>query len=326
MGQSRKKIGLFTGGFSTEREVALQSAKYIRKHLDSKRYELFIIDVQRENWSCGNDGFFDLNRAKLILSGKAISLDAAYVMIHGSPAENGLLQGYFDLVGIPYTCCSVFSSALTFDKQATKRFLQGRIPMASSKCVQAREDVGEQDFDALGYPLFVKPNKQGSSFGITKVKSSANLMDAIEKARQFDDEVMVEKFISGREFSCGMLNTPDGLRILPLTEIIPDNEFFDYAAKYKRESQEITPAALSAKQTEKVQSYARRIYQHLGCKGLVRADFILEKGEFHFLELNTIPGMSSTSIVPQQAEAAGISPSDLVHWPLEGCLKRGVDR
>ena len=322
---AKSNIGLFTGGYSAEREVALQSAKYIRQHLDTERYELFPIDVQKGSWRCGKDGFFDLNRAELVLSGKSIQLDAAYVMIHGSPAEDGLLQGYFDMVGIPYTCCSVFSSSLTFDKQATKRFLRGEIPMAPSKCVKAHESVGAKDFDRLGYPLFVKPNKQGSSFGITKVKSPVDLIDAIETARQFDDEVMVEKFISGREFSCGMLNTPNGLRILPLTEIIPDNEFFDYAAKYKRESQEITPADLSSGQTEKVQSYARRLYHLLGCKGLVRADFILEEGDFYFLELNTIPGMSETSIVPQQAEAAGISPSDLVHWPLEDCLKRGVD-
>lgn len=323
MGQSRKKIGLFTGGFSAEREVALQSAKYIQKHLDPNLYEGFTIDVQRGKWRCGEHGFFDLNLGKLCLPDRQIELDAAYVMIHGAPAEDGLLQGYFDMIRLPYTCCSVFSSALTFDKQATKQFLKGIVPMAPSRCLRAGESLQPHELSEWAFPLFVKPNKQGSSFGISKVKSPKELEAAIEKAREFDDEVMIEKFISGREFSCGMVNSPEGLRVLPLTEIKSFNEFFDYAAKYQKQSEEITPADLSSDQAEKVVAYARRLYSSLRCSGLVRADFILEDGIFYFLELNTIPGMSSTSIVPQQAAAADISPRELVQWPLDECLDKG---
>ena len=320
------KVGIFTGGYSAERSVALQSAAFIERHLDEERFEWYAIDVQRNRWTCGEDGYFDLNAGALVWPDRQVKLDVAYVMIHGAPAEDGLLQGYFDMIELPYTCSSVFSSALTFDKQATKQFLKGVVPMAPSRCLRAGESLQANELSDWSFPLFVKPNKQGSSFGISKVKSAAELQNAIAKAREFDDEVMIEKFISGREFSCGMIYTPHGLRVLPLTEIKSFNEFFDYAAKYQRQSEEITPADLSPTQAEEIVLHARRIYANLRCSGLVRADFILEDGIFYFLELNTIPGMSSTSIVPQQAEAAGISPSNLVHWPLEGCLKRGVDR
>ncbi len=320
MAETKIKVGLFTGGYSAERSVALQSAAYIERNLNSDCVEGYIIDVKRDRWSCGKDGYFDLNQGALVWPDRIVKLDAAYVMIHGAPAEDGLLQGYFDMIQLPYTCCSVFSSALTFDKQATKQFLQGLVPMAASRCLRANESLTAAEQADLTFPVFVKPNKQGSSFGISKVKSLAELTAAIEKARAFDDEVLIEQFISGREFSCGMVNSPDGLRVLPLTEIIPHNEFFDFAAKYERESEEVTPADLSPELTEKVKNYSRKIYNALQCKGLVRADFILQSGDFYFLELNTIPGMSETSIVPQQAEAAGIPPADIVWWPLENCL------
>lgn len=320
MSQSRKKIGLFTGGYSAERGVALQSAAYIQEHLDQRLYEIFCIDVQRGKWLCEGGGYFDLNTGRLRRPEREVELDAAYVMIHGAPAEDGLLQGYFDMIQLPYTCCSVFSSALTFDKQATKKYLQGDVPMASSICLRGEESLSGDQKATLSYPLFVKPNKQGSSFGITKVKGARDLETSIAKARQYDDEVMIETFISGREFSCGMVVSPEGLRVLPLTEIKPFNEFFDFAAKYEKQSEEITPADLPKSQVDTVAAYARKIYDRLQCKGLVRADFIMQGDDFYFLELNTIPGMSPTSIVPQQAAAAGINPADLVRWPLEGCL------
>jgi D-alanine-D-alanine ligase len=318
--RKKQQIGLFTGGYSAEREVALKSAAYVQKYLNSKVYDLHTIDVQRERWTCGTEGYFDLNLGALILGERQIALDAAYVMIHGQPAEDGLIQGYFDMVGLPYTCCSVFTSALTFDKQATKHFLRGLVPMAPSCCLRAEDSLDYASIADWGFPLFVKPNKQGSSFGITKVKRLEELEPAIEKARTYDDEVMVEKCITGREFSCGVVATESGIRALPLTEIKPFNEFFDFAAKYEKQSEEITPAQLPRESSEKAQDLARRIYHSLHCDGLVRVDFILQEDEFYFLELNTIPGMSAESIVPQQAAADHIAPEQFVEWPLKACL------
>lgn len=320
--KKKLQIGLFTGGYSAEREVALKSAAYVQQHLDSGEYDLYTIDVQRRRWTCGEDGYFDLNLGALVLGDQQITLDAAYVMIHGQPAEDGLIQGYFDMLGLPYTCCSVFTSALTFDKQATKHFLRDFVPMAPSCCLRAGDRLDYESIVDWGFPLFVKPNKQGSSFGITKVKQLEELESAIEKARSYDDEVMIEKCISGREFSCGVVQTETGVRALPLTEIKPFNEFFDFAAKYEKQSEEITPAQLSPQVAEKARDLARRIYHSLDCDGLVRVDFILQGEEFYFLELNTIPGMSAESIVPQQAAADDIAPGQFVEWPLKACLTK----
>ena len=300
------KVGLFTGGFSEEREVALRSARLIEKYLDRDKYDLYKIDVQKDAWLYEEQYAFDLNKACIVKEGKEIGIDVACVIIHGSPAEDGYIQGYFEMKDIPYTCSSPFSSSLTFDKQATKTYLRSfQIPMADSELVRKGESLDIDKVKSLGLPLFVKPNKHGSSFGVSKVNALDQLEDAVEKAFNFDKEVVIEAFIKGREFSCGVTRLGGKEQALPITEIKPFHEFFDYAGKYEKQSEEITPADLSEELTRQCQARSLQVYQLLQCKGMARFDYILDKGIFYFLEANTIPGLSETSIVPQQVEAAG---------------------
>ena len=300
------KIGLFTGGFSEEREVALRSAQLIEKYLDPEKYELYKIDVKKEAWLYEGKYPFNLTKGVLEYGDKEIAFDSACVIIHGSPAEDGWIQGYFDMKGIPYTCSSSFSSALTFDKQATKNYLRTfQIPMADSLLIRKGEALEEANVKSLGLPLFVKPNKQGSSFGVSKVNTLEDLQDAVDNAFRFDREVIVESYLKGREFSCGVTHIDGGVKALPVTEIKPFHEFFDYAGKYEKQSEEITPAGISDALSDQVRSRSLQIYQLLQCKGMARFDYIMENGIFYFLEANTIPGLSETSIVPQQVEAAG---------------------
>lgn len=317
----RLNIGLFTGGFSEEREVALKSARLLEKYLDPDKYQLYKIDVQREAWLYEQRYPFDLTDAVLKLPEEEVELDAAFVIIHGSPAEDGWIQGYFEMKNIPYTCSSPFASALTFDKQATKNYLKCfDVPMAHSVLLHRGETPTETELQKLGMPLFVKPNKQGSSFGVSKVKSVEALDEAIEKAFQYDNEVLVESFISGREFSNGVTYLDGKPFALPITEIKPFHEFFDYAGKYELQSEEITPADIPADLVDQCRARSSQIYELLQCKGMVRFDYILEDGQFKFLEANTIPGLSETSIIPQQVEAAGYSLSQFLEEQLAACL------
>lgn len=308
-----KQLGLFTGGFSEERVVALKSAAWLRSHIAAHNFALHVIDVQKNGWTDEQGNAFDLNTGALIIDGQAVKIDAAIVIIHGSPAEDGLIQGYFDMMDIPYSCCSAFVSALTFDKQATKNHLRPyQIPMANSFLIRKGDSLNKDDIYTLGLPLFVKPNKHGSSFGITKVKQWDAFAKALDFAFEFDEEVVVESFIDGREFSCGVIEMDGKVIALPLTEIKSHNEFFDYAAKYEQQSDEITPAELAEKLSTQCRTLSERIYRILNCKGMVRFDYILEEDNFYFLEANTIPGLSPTSILPQQLEAEGIAAADFV--------------
>lgn len=316
------KIGLFTGGFSAEREVALRSAQLIEKYLDAGKYKLYKIDVEEEAWLFEGKYPFDLTNAVLSLPDEEIRFDVACVIIHGSPAENGWIQGYFDMKGIPYTCSSPFSSALTFDKQATKNYLRSfQVPMANSLLVKKSEVVDQVKVEALELPLFIKPNKQGSSFGVSKVNALEDLDEAIEKAFEYDAEVIIESFIKGREFSCGVICLDGKPQALPITEIKPFHEFFDYAGKYEKQSEEITPAQIPDELTKQCQSRSLQIFELLQCKGMARFDYILDRGIFYFLEANTIPGLSETSIVPQQVEAAGYGLDKFVEDLILNCLK-----
>jgi D-alanine-D-alanine ligase len=314
-------IGLFTGGFSEERVVALKSAQLVEKYLDTDKYNLYTIDVQRNGWMHEEENPFNLTEGILEIGGKSIKFDAAYVIIHGSPAEDGWIQGYFEMKNIPYTCSPPFASALTFDKQATKHYLKSfQVPMADSILLHNAEQAKESSVERLGLPLFVKPNKQGSSFGVSKVKSTDELEEAVTKAFQFDDEVLIESFIEGREFSCGVTYLDGQPIALPITEIKPFHEFFDYAGKYELQSEEITPAEISEELAEQCRSRSRQIYDLLQCKGMVRFDYILEDGLFKFLEANTIPGLSETSIIPQQVVAAGYTLEQFIEEQLLACL------
>jgi D-alanine-D-alanine ligase len=315
MSHNLLNIAIITGGNVAERPVSLKSAVTVAQHLDDAKYRKFILELNGTRFCDQSTGLpVDLNDFSLPgANGERVRFDLAYLILHGHPAEDGRLQGYLELMGIPYTGCDPLVSALTFDKQACKRFLHAQdIPMAPSHIVHQGQSYDNTALLKMGLPLFVKPNKNGSSFGVSKVNHADGLDAAIEKAFRFDDEVLVEGFLDGREFSNGVFRRNGEIVVLPVTEIISYNEFFDYQAKYEQQSKEVTPAELSPALAQKCQEQTRRIYAALGCRGICRFDYILVEDTFYFLEANTIPGMSAASIVPQQAAAFGISLSALL--------------
>ncbi|MDO8365342.1 MAG: D-alanine--D-alanine ligase [Saprospiraceae bacterium] len=304
-----KNIAILTGGDSEERVISLKSGQVVLDHLPKDRYRCFLIDIQKADWrDLGSGTPIDKNDFSLTINDEKIRFDCAFAALHGSPLEDGKLQGYLEMLGIPYTCCNGFVSALTMNKHNTKMQIAqygNRIPMARSVLLHRGENIDNEQFVPLGLPLFVKPNTHGSSFGVTKVKAMEALIPAIEEAFRFDKEVVVESFLPGREFSNGTLRVGGEVVVLPVTEIIPDDEFFTYAAKYEGRSKEVTPAEISDTLTLQCQVNSRFLYNALQCRGVVRFDYILVGDTFHFLEVNTIPGISPASIVPQQAVAYG---------------------
>lgn len=303
-----KNIAILTGGDSAERVISLKSGAVVRDHLPKDRYRTFLIDIQKADWKDLDTGIaVDKNDFTLTLAnGEKIRFDAAFAALHGSPLEDGKLQGYLELMGVPYTCCDGYVSALTMSKHNTKLQLAPYgIPMAPSELLRKGEPIDEAKLLQLGLPLFVKPNDNGSSFGVTKVKTTEALLPAIDEAFQYSNEVMVEAFMPGREFSNGVLRVNGKVVVLPVTEIIPETEFFDFAAKYEGKSKEVTPADLSVELTRQCQERTGKIYDLLKCKGAIRIDYILVGDTFHLLEPNTIPGISPASIIPQQAQAHG---------------------
>jgi D-alanine-D-alanine ligase len=318
-----KTIAIAAGGNSSEFEISVKSANEVCKALSSK-YMVYIIMIRGSEWywedQKGSYYNIDKNDFTLVTDDLKIRFDAVFIAIHGTPGENGLLQGYYDMLKIPYSSCDAFCSALTFNKQACKLFLKEyKIPMADS--ILIRKDVSP-DIAAiakkLGMPCFVKPNDSGSSFGVSKVKKKEELPDAIQKALKESDEVLIEAFMKGREVACGVVKTGKKTLVLPVTEIISRNEFFDYEAKYSSgKSEEVTPALMPVNITEEIQRLSSVIYDLLGCKGIVRVDFIVVGDKPFFLEINTVPGMTEESLVPQQAKAAEIRLDDLYGMVLE---------
>ena len=263
----------------------------------------------------GNKTAVDRNDFSFLLNGEKITFDFAYIFILGTPGENGLLQGYFDLLHIPYSTCDVLASALTFNKFALNHYLQGfGIRISDSLLVRKGSDISDQDvIEKIGLPCFIKPNEGGSSFGVTKVKTAEQIRPAIEKAMHESDEVMVEAFMAGTEITCGCYKTRTKEVVFPITEVVSKNEFFDYAAKYDGESQEITPARLDDDTTRRVKTLTSAIYDILGCEGIIRVDYIItEGGKINLLEANTTPGMTATSFIPQQVRAAGLDMKDVL--------------
>ncbi len=307
-----KNIAILTGGDSAERVISLRSGQVVYDHLPARHYRRFLIDVQGANWREVSSGvLIDKNDFSLSLGGEVIRFDAVFGAIHGSPLEDGKMQGYFDMLGIPYTCCNGFVSALTMNKHLTKQVAAATgVPLAASALVRRGEAVDVEALAGrLGLPLFVKPNTHGSSFGVTKVKALADLAPALEAVWPYDNEALVEAFLPGREFSNGVFCMGEQVVALPVTEIIPEAEFFDFSAKYEGKSQELTPAPLPEPLAEQCQEWSRRLYRALNCRGVVRCDYILVGEAFFLLEVNTIPGLSPASIVPQQVRAYG--------WTLE---------
>ncbi len=318
-----KNIAILTGGDSEERVISLKSGQVVFDHLPTDHYRCFQIDINGSQWKHLSSGTpIDKNNFSLTLNGETILFDCAFAALHGSPLENGKLQGYFDILGIPYTCCDGYVSALTMSKHFTKMQLAPLgIPMANGLLLRKNQPIHLLELEKMGLPLFVKPNTHGSSFGVSKVKSIEQLLPAIENAFQFDEEVLIEAFMPGREFSNGVLRVEGEVVVLPVTEIIPEDEFFTYEAKYEGRSKEITPAHISHDQLLQVQTRTKQIYEALGCKGVVRIDYILVDDTFYLLEVNTIPGISPASIVPQQAKEHGWSLDHFFSLLIEETLK-----
>lgn len=318
-----KTIAIAAGGDSSEYAISVKSATEVYNVL-SKRYKSYIIMVRGSDWywedAKGRIHGIDKNDFSLNIDGTKIRFDGVFIAIHGTPGENGLLQGYFDMLKIPYSSCGAFSSALTFNKQACKLFLKEyKITMAEAILIRKGEPFDPSALIAqTGLPCFVKPNDSGSSFGVTKVKKKDELLPAMEVAFRESNEVLIESFLNGREVACGVLKTGNKTLVLPVTEIISKNEFFDYEAKYTPgKSDEITPANLPCSVGDEIQRLSLRIYELLGCKGIVRVDFIIVNDRPYFLEINTVPGLTKESIVPKQAAAYGISLEELFSMVVE---------
>jgi D-alanine-D-alanine ligase len=322
-----KTIAILAGGDSSEFEISVKSASEVNKALFS-RYIVYVITIRGTNWYWedkeGRYYNIDKNDFTLITDEHKIRFDGAFIAIHGTPGENGLLQGYFDIMGIPYSSCGAFCSALTFNKQATKLFLKEyNIDMADAILIRKGQKPDTKNIiQQIGLPCFVKPNDSGSSFGVTKVKKSGELTPAIETAFKESKEVLIEAFMNGREVACGVVKIRSKAIILPVTEIISKNEFFDYEAKYTPgRSDEVTPANMPASITDEIQRLSSLVYDLLGCKGIVRVDFIMVNQKPFFLEINTVPGMTKESLVPKQAAVAGITLEDLYSMVVEEMFK-----
>ncbi|MCF8372945.1 MAG: D-alanine--D-alanine ligase [Bacteroidales bacterium] len=323
----KKTIAIIAGGDSSEYVISIQSADQIKKWLDPEKYKAYTVIIKGKDWEvCGDDLCYltiNKNDFSFVQHGQKVTFDCALIAIHGTPGEDGKLQAYFDMMKLPYTSSNVLSSALTFNKDATKNHLWGTsVSLAKSVLVQKGDIISMHEIiEKLGLPVFVKPNEGGSSFGITKVKHKEELLLAIEKAYLESSQVIIEEFIKGDEITCGMMKTLDKDYILPLTEIVSKNDFFDYDAKYTASLvDEITPARISDELTEKCKAISSEVYDKLMCKGLVRIDYILRDSKFYFLEINTVPGMSENSIVPKMARTAGFEMSDLWDVVIEDCI------
>ena len=298
------KIALIWGGYSSESEVSKKSALNVKMHLVNAGYQVEMIEISREDWLSENGRRLD--KSNFTLDGSPF--DLVYNIIHGTPGEDGKMQAYFDLLKIPYCGCNHLISALTFDKWMCNNALRG-LGFSCAKSVLLRRGglINPEDIETkIGYPMFIKPNDGGSSYGISKVKTKEEIVPAIDKAFSEGNEVIIESFMSGREFTCGAFFDGKETIALPVTEIISEGEFFDYEAKYEGKSKEITPADLDDEDTNKIQEIVKDIYNTLGCLGFIRVDFILEDKGPAIIEINTAPGMSNASIIPQQMKAAGI--------------------
>jgi D-alanine-D-alanine ligase len=311
----KKKVALVTGGLSGEAQISYKSAITVNSNLDRNKFEVYQIDINPSGWwyTPENEAPQKVNRDDFSITdgGVKINFDVVLLCIHGTPGEDGKLQGYFDMLGLPYTSCDAATSALTFNKRYTVAVAAfGGISVANSMHLFKHTPVSPENIlSKLQLPVFVKPNNGGSSIGMSKVTTADALAPALEKAFKEDTQVLVEEFISGREFTIGVFKTKGALQVLPITEIETSNEFFDFEAKYQGKSVETTPALISETMQSQLEAAAKRVYEVLNCRGVVRVDFIYneEKGLPYMLEVNTVPGQSAASVIPQQVKAMGMS-------------------
>lgn len=321
----KRNIAIVCGGDSSEHDVSMNSANGLYSFFDKERYNVYIVDVEGQNWHVnfedGTTAPVDRNDFSFVKDGKAVVFDYAYITIHGTPGENGLMQGYFELIGVPYSTSGVLVEAMTFDKYVLNRYLSGYgINVARSLLLRRGEEnkYSEEEIERIiGMPCFVKPAADGSSFGVSKVKNADQLAPALRVAFMESNEVMIESFLDGTEISIGCYKTKDKAVVFPATEVVTANEFFDYNAKYNGEVQEITPARISPDTAARVAEETSRIYDILRCNGIIRVDYIITKDEhgndkINMLEVNTTPGMTATSFIPQQVRAAGLDIKDVL--------------
>lgn len=326
----KRTIAIVCGGDSSEHDVSLRSAQGLFSFFDKERYHVYIVDVKGQDWHVelpdGTTAKIDRNDFSFIENGKAHLFDYAYITIHGTPGENGLLQGYFDLIGLPYSTSGVLVEAMTFDKFVLNNYLRAYgVSVADSMLIRKgyEELVSDDEIEErIGMPCFVKPAADGSSFGVSKVKNKDQLAPAIRKAMMESSEIMVEALLEGTEITQGIYKTQNKTVVFPITEVVTSNEFFDYDAKYNGQVQEITPARLSQDVTDRVSRITSSIYDILHCNGIIRVDYIVSKeGKISMLEVNTTPGMTATSFIPQQVRAAGLSMTDVLTDIVENQFK-----
>ncbi len=325
----KRNIAIVCGGDSSEHDVSLRSAQGLYSFFDKERYNVYIVDVKGQDWHVelpgGMTARIDRNDFSFVQDGKVVVFDYAYITIHGTPGENGILQGYFDLVGIPYSTSGVLVEAMTFDKFVLNQYLRGYgISVPDSLLIRKDYEqlVSEDEVEErIGMPCFVKPAAGGSSFGVSKVKNKDQLAPAIRKAMLESSEVMVEQCMEGTEISVGCYKTRARSMVLPATEVVTKNEFFDFDAKYNGQVKEITPARLTEDTSRRVRELTSHIYDILRCNGIIRIDYIITRGmgkdgqevdKINLLEINTTPGMTLTSFIPQQVRAAGMEMKDVL--------------
>lgn len=305
------EIAILAGGNSSEYKISIKSSKEIQQWLSNLGYPSYIVIVRNGKWTvkeAEEEYEVDLNTFSFVKDRRRIRFDYAWNSIHGNPGEDGIVQGYLAMMDIPHNTAGLLPSALTFNKQVAKTYLkQFGILTAESMLINRKDTFSPEEVaEAVGLPCFVKPNNGGSSFGTTRVTQTDQLKPAIQKAFKEDDEVIVESYVKGTEVTCGLVKTGKKSLIFPLTEIVSKTEFFDYDAKYEGMADEITPARIDAEMTKKIQTLASEIYDHTFCAGIARVDFIIRGNQIYFLELNTVPGMTKESIVPQQIRAMGM--------------------
>ena len=330
----KKRIAIVCGGDSSEHDVSMRSGAGLYSFFDKERYDVKIVETRGLDWQVHLDGEkrapIDLNDFSYMNEGKKESFDYVYITVHGAPGENGVLQGYFELLHIPYSTSGVLVEALTFDKFALNNYLRTfGVNVADSVLVRKGEErpSGEALVERFGLPFFIKPAADGSSFGVSKVKSVDDIEKALQLAFDESDEVMIEAFLDGTEISQGVYKTKDKSVVLPATEVVTSNEFFDYDAKYNGQVEEITPARLAPATAEKVAAQTSRIYDILHANGIIRVDYIISKNadgsdKINMLEINTTPGMTATSFIPQQVRAAGMDIKEVLSEIVENQIKK----
>lgn len=323
-----KHIAIIMGGYSSEYKISLLSGNVVYNNLNQSKYKGFRVHIFKEKWiyvdDNNNEFPIDKNDFSVTVNGSKITFDAVFNAIHGTPGEDGLMQAYFELLNLPQTSCNYYQAALTFNKRDLLSVLKPYgIKSATSFYLNQGDEINEEEIlEKVGLPCFVKPNKSGSSFGISKVKTKDELAIAIVNAYKEDNEIIIESFLDGTEVSVGVINYKGKITVLPITEIVSENDFFDYEAKYLGKSQEITPARISEEVANKVRTVAKKAYEILKMTGFSRSEFILVNGEPYMLEMNTIPGLTTESLIPQQAREAGISLEELFTNAIELALKK----